>query len=197
MDNPPVFWHSGAISKEDRQRNHGHKAILLWFTGLSGAGKTTLAFAVAKALFRKGWQAYVLDGDNLRHGLNRDLGFSAAEREENIRRVGEVGKLFVDAGIITLAAFISPYAAHRDRVRALFGDDEFFEIYLECDLETCERRDPKGLYKKARAGLIPEFTGISSPYEVPANPELVINTSKQHVEESVLQILDYLTHLAL
>jgi adenylylsulfate kinase len=169
----------------------------LWFTGLSGAGKTTLAFAVAKALFRKGWQAYVLDGDNLRHGLNRDLGFSAAEREENIRRVGEVGKLFVDAGIITLAAFISPYAAHRDRVRALFGDDEFFEIYLECDLETCERRDPKGLYKKARAGLIPEFTGISSPYEVPANPELVINTSKQHVEESVLQILDYLTHLAL
>jgi adenylylsulfate kinase len=197
MDKLPVVRNNGAISKEDRRRRNGHKSVLLWFTGLSGSGKTTLAYAVEEALFQRGLQAFVLDGDNIRLGLNRDLGFSPAEREENIRRIGEVGKLFVDAGIITLAAFISPYAAHRDRVRSLFSDGEFFEIYLDCDLGTCERRDPRGLYKKARAGEIPGFTGIGSPYEPPSSPDLVINTANQEVEKSVSRILDYLVRFAL
>lgn len=170
--------------------------MVLWFTGLSGAGKSTLAHAVHEKLFRLGWHTYVLDGDNMRHGLNRDLGFSAADRTENIRRIGEVAKLFVDAGVVVMAAFISPFRQDRDQVRASLAPGEFIEIYVKCGLERCEARDPKGLYKKARAGQIPDFTGISSPYEEPRNPELVIDTEQLGIDQAVATILDYLEEIS-
>lgn len=173
-----VHWHEGQIKKEDRERLNNQKGVCLWFTGLSGSGKSTIALKVESMLFERGARSYVLDGDNIRHGLNKDLGFSPEDREENIRRIGEVAKLFVDAGMIVMTAFISPYRADRDKVRNLMEDGEFVEIYVECDLDVCEQRDPKGLYKKARAGEIKEFTGIDAPYEEPENPELVINTSE-------------------
>lgn len=173
-----IHWHEGQIKKEDRERLNNHKGVCLWFTGLSGSGKSTIALEVESALFEMGARTYVLDGDNIRHGLNKDLGFSPEDREENIRRIGEVAKLFVDAGSIVMTAFISPYRGDRDKVRNLMKDSEFVEIYVECDLDVCEQRDPKGLYKKARAGEIKEFTGIDAPYEEPENPELVINTSE-------------------
>jgi len=192
MQNPRnIVWHSSAIKKEDYHRRNGHGSMVLWFTGLSGSGKSTLAHAVHEALFRRGWHTSVLDGDNIRHGLNNDLGFTEEDRRENIRRIGEVAKLFVDAGVIVLAAFISPYREDRDRVRALLQEGEFVEIYVNCDLSVCEQRDPKGLYKKARAGQIPNFTGISSPYEAPLNPEIEVRTDRQRVEESVAGIVDY------
>lgn len=187
-----IVWHTAAIEKHNRQELNGHKSAVLWFTGLSGSGKSTLANAVEKRLFEMGIRTYTLDGDNVRHGLNKDLGFSAEDRTENIRRIGEVAKLFVDAGIITLTAFISPFRSDRDGVRALMDDGEFIEIYVKCPLDECEKRDPKGLYKKAREGKIPEFTGISSPYEEPEQPELVVETDKYSLEQSVEFIVQFL-----
>lgn len=186
-----IVWHDRALSKNDYFRRNGHRPLVLWFTGLSGSGKSTLAHAVEEALFEKGCYTYILDGDNIRHGLNKDLGFSEGDRKENIRRIGEVARLFVDAGMIVMAAFISPYQDDRDRVRALFDPAEFIEIYIKCDLDTCESRDPKGLYRKARAGELKQFTGIDSPYEPPRDPELVINTACQTVAESVAAVLAF------
>ena len=187
-----ITWYERRLTKSDYRRRNGHSSMLLWFTGFSGSGKSTLAHRVEEVLFKKGWYTYILDGDNVRHGLNGDLGFSENDRRENIRRIGEVAKLFVDGGVVVLAAFISPYREDRDRVRALFDEGEFVEIYVECDLKTCERRDPKGLYRKARAGELPDFTGIDSPYEEPLNPELVIGTGWLDVTDSVNRVVDYL-----
>lgn len=189
---PHIVWHDTTIKKEERQERNGHRSCVLWFTGLSGAGKSTLANALEQQLFKQGVHSYVLDGDNVRHGLNHGLGFSDEDRKENIRRIGEVAKLFVDAGTIVCTAFISPFKEDRERVRALVEDDEFIEVYVRCSLEACEERDPKGLYKKARTGEIPFFTGISSPYEEPAAPELTIDSDQQTVEQSVEIILTYL-----
>lgn len=189
---PNITWHERTLSKEDYQRRNGHNSLVLWFTGLSGAGKSTLAYRLEEILFRQGWHSYVLDGDNMRHGLNGDLGFSEGDRRENIRRIGEVSRLFVDAGVVVLAAFISPFRADRDRVRALLGPGEFIEIYVKCDLETCERRDPKGLYRKARSGALRDFTGVDSPYEEPCRPELVIDTGLLDVEACVARIYSFL-----
>jgi len=188
-----IFWHEGDITKEDRERLNGHRGVCLWFTGLSGSGKSSIAQEVQNLLYEQGVHTYVLDGDNIRHGLNSDLGFSPEDRNENIRRIGEVSKLFVDAGLVVMTAFISPYRKDRDRVRQIMDDGDFVEIYVEADPETCEKRDPKGLYKKARAGEIKEFTGISAPYEPPLNPELVINTSKEtDVRKNAQKVVDYL-----
>jgi adenylylsulfate kinase len=190
--NNNIFQETGLVSSSDRQQQAGHQPVILWFTGLSGAGKSTLAHAVEKALFDLGCRTFVVDGDNVRHGLCADLGFTAQDRQENIRRIGELSKLFLDAGIVTLTAFISPFRADRDRVRALVQDNAFIEIYCNADLSVCEQRDIKGLYKKARRGEIADFTGISSPYEPPQNPELVVNTAKETLENSVEQILAYM-----
>ena len=179
------------MSQENRAQNKGHQGGIFWFTGLSGAGKSTLAMAVENALFEKGYHTYVLDGDNVRHGLNADLGFSPEDRAENIRRIGEVASLMADAGLIVVSAFISPYQADRDRARAA-SPQVFHEIHVDADLATCESRDPKGLYKKARAGEIPEFTGIDSPYEAPINPEMVVNTQNNSVDDCVNQVLRYI-----
>ncbi len=188
-----IYWHKGDISKEDRERQGGHKGVCIWFTGLSGSGKSVIAHEVENILFENGVRTYVLDGDNIRHGLNRDLGFSPEDRNENIRRIGEVAKLFVDAGVVVMTAFISPYRVDRDRVREIMSDGEFLEIFVDADLETCEKRDPKGLYKKARAGEIKEFTGISAPYEAPEKPELAINTSQNSdVKENAKRVIQYL-----
>ncbi|MBZ4644631.1 MAG: cysC [Clostridia bacterium] len=186
-----VVWHHASVTKEDRERLLKQKGLLLWFTGLSGAGKSTIANALEKRLFEMGKLTYLLDGDNIRHGLNGDLGFSVEDRKENIRRIGEVGKLFVDAGIITLATFISPLKEDRQKVRELLKEN-FIEIFVDCSLEVCESRDPKNLYRKARRGEIKEFTGISSPYEKPENPEITISTDKQTIEECVDRIIRYL-----
>jgi adenylylsulfate kinase len=186
-----ITWHHGDITRADRERANGHKSAVLWFTGLSASGKSTLAHAVENTLFDRGCNTYVLDGDNIRHGLNKDLGFSPQDREENIRRIGEVATLFADAGVMAITAFISPYRADRDKARAI-GGDSFIEVYVKCDLDVCEARDPKGLYKKARAGQIPEFTGISAPYEEPDHPELVIDTSHETLEQSAARVIAYL-----
>lgn len=187
-----IVWHEAAITKKERQKKNEHRSAILWFTGLSGAGKSTLANALEQELFKRGLSSYILDGDNVRHGLNKGLGFSDDDRKENIRRIGEVAKLFVDAGSIVCTAFISPFKEDRNNVRALVEDDEFIEIYVKASLETCESRDPKGLYKKARTGEIPEFTGISSPYEEPDHPELTIDSDSLSVEQSVEKITLYL-----
>ncbi len=187
-----VVWQGLSVTKERRYEVTGHKACILWFTGLSGSGKSTLANAVEESLHREGRLTYLLDGDNIRHGLNRDLGFSTEDRMENIRRIGEVARLFCDAGLIVLTSFISPFQKDRDQVRSLVGRGEFVEIFVTCSLDTCEKRDPKGMYKKARAGEIREFTGIDSPYEEPENPEIVINTEEQTVEDSLDKIITYL-----
>lgn len=189
-----IVWHHATVTKEDRRTKNGHHSAVLWFTGLSGSGKSTLANAVSKKLFELGVQNYVLDGDNIRHGLNKDLGFSAEDRTENIRRIGEVAKLFVDSGQFVLTAFISPFARDRQLVRQLLANDEFIEIYVKCPLEECEKRDPKGLYKKARNGEIREFTGIDSPYEEPVSPELTIETHRHSLEQCVEQVIAYLRH---
>ncbi len=186
-----ITWHQGNIKREDREKANGHQGAVIWFTGLSASGKSTLAHALENTLFEKGYKTYVLDGDNIRHGLNKDLGFSPQDREENIRRIGELAKLFADAGIITITAFISPYRSDREKARKL-NPKNFIEVYVKCDIDVCEQRDPKGLYKKAKAGEISEFTGISAPYEEPENPELVIDTGKLTIEESVNQLLTYL-----
>ncbi|MCY8996444.1 adenylyl-sulfate kinase [Bacillus inaquosorum] len=181
--NPNIIWHRAAISKSDRQSLNGHKSCALWFTGLSGSGKSVLANAVDEKLYRMGIQSYVLDGDNIRHGLNKDLGFQTGDRIENIRRIGEVAKLFVDSGQMILTAFISPFREDRDMVRALFPEGEFFEIYVKCPLHVCEQRDPKGLYKKARNGEIKHFTGIDSPYEAPLSPDFIIETDQTSISD--------------
>jgi len=183
-----VTWHEANVTKQDRERLNGHGALVLWLTGLPSSGKSTVAHAVERALFERGCRTYVLDGDNVRHGLNKNLGFSPEDREENIRRIGEVANLFVQAGLIAIPAFISPYRADRDKARALIGDD-FCEVYVKCDVAVCEQRDPKGLYKKARAGEIAGFTGISAPYEEPLNPDLVVDTGRETIEESTDKVL--------
>ncbi|HOV75193.1 MAG TPA: adenylyl-sulfate kinase [Candidatus Hydrogenedentes bacterium] len=183
-----ITWHHGAVTRADRERLNGHKGAVVWFTGLSGSGKSTIAHAVEEALFERGCRSYVLDGDNIRHGLNKNLGFSPEDRTENIRRIGEVANLFVQAGIIALTAFISPYRADRDAARKVAGSD-FIEVYVKCGIDVCESRDTKGLYKKARAGEVKEFTGISAPYEEPLNPELVVDTSQESLEESTKKVM--------
>jgi adenylylsulfate kinase len=187
-----VVWHAGAVTKEDRERVIGHKACTLWMTGLPASGKSTIAVALEKALWDRGIHAYVLDGDNVRHGLNKDLGFSPEDRTENIRRIGEVAKLFTAAGVINTTAFISPYRSDRERVREIMDAGDFVEVYVACSPEECERRDPKGHYKLARSGKIPEFTGISAPYEAPDKPEITVHTDKQSMDECIATILGYL-----
>lgn len=187
-----IVWHQHKISKSDRSALNKQKPFLIWITGLSGSGKSTLANAIELELFQRGHHTYLLDGDNVRHGLNKDLGFDHDSRVENIRRVGEVGRLMVDAGLIVITAFISPFCNDRDMVRAMFEPDEFIELYLSADLEVCESRDPKGLYKKAREGKIKDFTGIDSPYEIPLSPELAIPSGELKVKEEVSRVFSYL-----
>lgn len=187
-----IVWHQSEVKKEARQKRNGHLSAVIWFTGLSGSGKSTISVALEKQLHELGIHTYRLDGDNVRHGLNKNLGFSPEDRKENIRRIGVVANLMVDAGLITLTAFISPYRADRDNVRALFHDKEFIEVYVKCGLEACEARDPKGLYEKVRAGEIKGFTGVDAPYEIPDNPEIIINTEQHTLEESTGLIINYL-----
>ena len=187
-----IVWHHATITKEDREKLFSQKGVVIWFTGLSGSGKSTLANEVEAALFERGCHTYILDGDNIRHGLNKDIGFSPKDREENIRRIGEVAHLFAQAGVIVMTAFISPYLADREMARKLNKEGEFIEIYCRCSLEECERRDTKGLYKKARAGEVKEFTGISAPYEEPVQPELILDTDKETLKESAGNVLAYL-----
>lgn len=193
--NNMVVWHHATVTRERRERLNGHRSAILWFTGLSGAGKSTLAHAVEERLHEIGCRTFVFDGDNVRHGLCADLSFSAEDRHENIRRIGEMAKLFMEAGVIALTAFISPFRADRQKVRAMVRAGEFFEIYVKCSLATCENRDVKGLYKKARAGMIPDFTGISSPYEEPLDPEIVVDTERFSLEECVEQVVAILTRM--
>jgi adenylylsulfate kinase len=194
ITNQNTVWHVSTVSRQDREDMNGHKSCILWFTGLSGSGKSTLAHAVEDRLHRQGVRTFVLDGDNVRRGLCKDLGFSDEDRTENIRRIGEVSNLLMQAGVISLTAFISPFIKDRQIVRDLAEPGEFIEIFCNAPLTVCEQRDVKGLYKKARAGVIPEFTGISSPYEKPQNPEITLNTDKLTVETCVDQIISYLVH---
>ena len=189
-----VHWHDGEISRADRNRLMKQKGATLWFTGLSGSGKSTVAVALEEALYERGHLCYRLDGDNIRLGINKNLGFSAEDRTENIRRIGEIAKLFVDSSVIALSSFISPYRGDRDQVRALHDADDmtFIEVFVDCSLEEAEKRDPKGLYKKARAGEIKNFTGIDDPYESPANPEIHLRTDQMTLAEEVQVLLDYL-----
>jgi len=187
-----VVWHHATVTRERRQSQNKHKSVVLWFTGLSGAGKSTLAHALEEELHQRGCRTFVLDGDNVRHGLCRDLGFAIEDRVENIRRVGELTKLFLESGVITLTAFISPFKSDRELVRNLMPHGDFLEIYCRCSLEVCEERDVKGLYKRARAGEIPDFTGISSPYEAPDKPELAIDTGESPLEMCVGEIIGLL-----
>ncbi len=191
-NNKNVVWHKTSVSKEDRENLLDQKGVVLWFTGLSGSGKSTLANAVEQKLFESGRTTYLLDGDNIRHGLNKDLGFNINDRKENIRRIGEVSKLFIDAGIITLTAFISPLKEDRNNVRSLLKD-RFIEVFVDCSLEVCEKRDPKGLYEKVRSGQIKNFTGIDSPYEKPINPEIVVRTDVESMDTCIVRIIKYLT----
>lgn len=192
-----VVWHHGEVSGEDRRRLLGHGAACLWLTGLSGSGKSTLARRVERRLVDRGVQAYVLDGDNVRHGLNADLGFGAEARAENIRRIGEVARLFVDAGVLTVTAFISPYREDRARVRALFEPGTFLEVHVATPVEVCEQRDPKGLYRRARAGEIAEFTGVSAPYEEPLEPEIRVDTSRADLDACAEALIERLVERGL
>lgn len=187
-----IVWHEGIVTREDREKMAGHKGCTIWMTGLSGSGKSTLAIALEKELIDRGIRTFVLDGDNVRHGLNKDLGFSPKDRNENIRRIGEVAKLFTEAGVVNITAFISPYRADRDQVRAIMKDGDFIEAFVNCPVEVCEERDPKGLYKKARAGEIPEFTGISAPYEAPEKAEITLHTGRDSKEEALRQLVTFL-----
>jgi len=187
-----ITWHDHQVTRAERQRLNGHRGVVLWFTGLSGAGKSTVANAVDTLLHQRGVHTYLLDGDNIRHGLNRNLGFSAADRTENIRRIGEVARLMADAGLVTLSAFISPYRADRDQVRTLIAPGEFIEILVQASLATCEARDPKGLYAKARAGEIKDFTGIDAPFEAPLAPELVLDSDHESVATLAGRVVAYL-----
>jgi len=187
-----IVWHHATVTREKRAKQNKHASVILWFTGLSGAGKSTLAHALEEKLHSLGCRTFVFDGDNVRHGLNKDLGFSREDRKENIRRIGEMCKLFIDAGVIALTAFISPYRQDREMVREMVRDGDFIEIYCDCSIEVCEQHDVKGSYARARRGEISEFTGISAPYEKPLNPELVINTEKASLDESVAIVIKYL-----
>ncbi|MBT8467704.1 MAG: adenylyl-sulfate kinase [Myxococcales bacterium] len=187
-----LTWHIGEVDKDVRASAYGHRGAVLWFTGLSGSGKSTIGHRVERMLVERGAFAYVLDGDNIRHGLNSDLGFAPEERAENIRRIGEVARLFADAGGLVLSAFISPYRKDRDRVRGLMGPGEFVEVFVDTPLEICEARDPKGLYKKARAGEISSFTGLDAPYEAPASPEVHLETEHLSVDEAAGLVVRYL-----
>lgn len=184
-----IVWHNGIVTRAHREAQNAHRSAIVWFTGLSGSGKSTLAHAVEDRLHQRGCRAFVLDGDNVRHGLCGDLGFSAQDRQENIRRIGEMAKLFMEAGVIVLTAFISPYRADRERVRGMVECGDFIEIYCDAPIEVCEGRDVKGMYKKARAGLIAEFTGISSPYETPENPEITVETGRLDLDVCVRQVM--------
>lgn len=188
-----LTWHHGNISRQDREKLHGHRAATLWFTGLSGSGKSTVARRVEEILAHQ-YQArvYCLDGDNVRHGLSGDLGFSEADRHENIRRIGELCKLFTDAGTLTLASFVSPYRADRERIRSAMDEGDFLEIHVAADVGVCASRDPKGLYKRAQAGEIENFTGVSAPYEAPQDPELVLRTDQEDVDASAQHVIDLL-----
>ena len=189
-----ITWHEGHVTREERARLLKQRGVTLWFTGLSGSGKSTIAFTLEHVLVQRGQLAYVLDGDNIRHGLNKNLGFSAADREENIRRIGEVAKLFADLGAITMTSFISPYRKDRDTVRALHAADKlpFIEVYVNTPIATCEERDPKGLYKKARAGQLKNFTGIDDPYEAPLQPEVTIDATSTSPQEAAVLLINYL-----
>lgn len=190
--NSNIQWHHATVTRSLREGLNGHRSFILWFTGLSGAGKSTLAHRVEEMLFERGCHTYVFDGDNVRHGLCSDLGFRPEDRQENIRRIGEMSKLFIDAGVIALTAFISPFRQDRDKVRSLVSEGDFIEVFCDAPLEICEERDIKGLYKKARRGEIPEFTGISSPYETPLNPEITVHTGRDGLDECARRIIDFL-----
>jgi len=192
MKSSNIIYHQASVTRQRRNKLNNHRSIVLWFTGLSGSGKSTLAHALEEKLFQKGCKTFVLDGDNVRHGLNSNLDFSEAGRTENIRRISEVSKLMLESGLIVMTAFISPINKDRSEARKLISSNDFIEIYCKASLETCETRDVKGLYKRARAGEIKNYTGIDSPYEAPENPELTINTDKQSLEESVSTILSFL-----
>lgn len=197
MKSANTIWHEASVTRENRERLNDHRGVVIWFTGLSGSGKSTLAHAVEMQLHQVGCRTLVLDGDNVRHGLCGDLGFSDSDRKENIRRVGEVSKLFVDAGIIVLTAFISPFRVDRESVRDLLSKRDFIEVYCQCPVSKCEERDVKGLYKKAREGAIKDFTGISSPYETPINPELTLDTETQSTDVSVSRVLNFLESIGI
>ena len=190
---PNVVWHNATVTRARRETQNGHGGAVIWFTGLSGSGKSTLAHAVEEVLHQQGCRTFVLDGDNVRHGLCGDLGFTVKDRQENIRRIGEMAKLFMEAGIIVLTAFISPYRSDRNRVRSMVGQNDFVEIYCEATIEVCETRDVKGIYKKARAGEISDFTGISSPYEAPETPELSLNTGMSSLESCVQRVMQVIS----
>lgn len=192
VKNKNIVWHDHRVSKEEREKIKNHRSRILWFTGLPSSGKSTIAHELEHTLNRKGIHTYVLDGDNVRHGLNKDLGFTKEDRKENIRRIGEVAKLFIDTGILTITAFISPFIEDRETVRDLVKEGEFIEVYVKCPLSVCMERDPKGLFKKAIAGEIKDFTGISHPYEEPQYPEILIESDELSVGESVGKIMDYL-----
>jgi adenylylsulfate kinase len=191
-----ITWHGGHLGRSEREQLHGHRGATLWFTGLSGSGKSTVARRVEQLLSERRHHVYTLDGDNVRYGLCSDLGFSPEDRTENIRRIGEVCKLFTDAGLLTLAAFVSPYRADRSRVREILGRDDFIEVYVAADLSVCESRDPKGLYKKARAGQIADFTGISAPYEAPEAPEITLRTDHDDVDTCAQKVVAFLLQRA-
>ena len=184
-----VVWHHATVTRQRRERLNGHRGGVIWFTGLSGSGKSTLGHAVEEELHRQGCRTIVLDGDNMRHGLCGDLGFSEADRHENIRRIGEVAKLFVEAGVVVLTTFISPFSADREKARRIVGESDFLEVYCRCPVEVCESRDVKGLYAKARAGIVTQFTGVSAPYEAPANPDLAVDTDREGIEDCVRKVL--------
>ena len=190
--NTNITWHKPLVTQEDREIKNRHRGVVLWLTGLPSSGKSTLAHELERILFERGCNSYVLDGDNVRHRLNKDLGFSPEDRKENIRRIGEVANLFADAGVIVLAAFISPYQEDRDQARALNEAGRFFEIHCRCSVNECERRDPKGLYRRARKGELREFTGVNAPYEEPENPEIIVETEKYSLAECANQIISYL-----
>ncbi|MBS4216908.1 adenylyl-sulfate kinase [Bacillus sp. FJAT-49711] len=190
--NRNIKWHDSTISKEDRQLLHGHKSMIIWFTGLSGSGKSTIANSLQYILYKKGISVYLLDGDNLRYGINKNLSFSEEDRRENIRRTAEIGKLFVDAGIVVIAALISPYENERQHARSLFNKTEFVEVFVNCPIEVCKKRDPKGLYEKVKSGEIKGFTGIDQTYEEPKKPDITVYTDKQSIEECTKMIIDYL-----
>ena len=189
-----VFWHHATVTRQRRNTQNNHQSVVLWFTGLSGSGKSTLAHAIEEKLYQIGCRTIVLDGDNMRHGLCKDLEFTNEDRKENIRRIGEVSKLFIESGVITLTAFISPFKEERDKVRELLANQDLIEIYVKCPISVCEARDVKGMYKKAKANEIKDFTGISSPYEAPENPDLILDTDKESLDESVDKVLNLLIH---
>jgi adenylylsulfate kinase len=192
MKTPNIIYHNATVTRKRRNQLNGHKSVVIWFTGLSGSGKSTLAHSVEEELHNLGCRTFVLDGDNVRHGLSSNLTFSDSDRKENIRRIGEVTKLMVEAGVIAITAFISPFEKDRNLVREIFPQGDFIEIYCNANLEICESRDVKGLYKRARAGEIKNYTGIDSPYEAPSNPELIIDTESESLEESVAKVIDFL-----